>query len=73
MEKMYLIVFERDTEIWSDNFATPERAIAELHDEWERMSRYDQNKTNAAYVLETANPDPTAENHFEGNIIYRIK
>lgn len=62
-----------DAEIWSDNYTTPEYAITELRDEWERMPAHDRRKTNAAYVLETVNPDPDAPDHFDGDVIYRIK
>lgn len=50
-------------------FKTAQDAIKEGEYIWSRMCEADKSATDYMYVLESANPDETADNHFDGNHI----
>lgn len=65
----YIYAREIKGDIFQDEFETAEEAIAHGNAEWERLTKYDRDRTDAAYVLESVNPDDEAPDHMDGNYI----
>lgn len=63
----YLVIDERKHDEFVEEFDKEEAAIAFADDEWERMTKEDKDSTVAYYVLESVNPDPDSEDHYDGD------
>ena len=71
--KYVLIDWVRDGDMFTEEFETAEKAVESASYEWEHLSESDKNRRSDFYVLESANPDEDAEDHFDGNIVKRWK
>lgn len=70
----YIVVDERrDGQVFTEEFDNLWAAIKSADDEWYRRTEHDKRNTSAFYVLESANPDEDADDHFDGNPILVLK
>lgn len=53
-----------------EEFTEKEKAIDLAKYVWDRMT-YKEKKTDIVYVLESVNPDPEAEDHFDGDFVWK--
>lgn len=65
----YIYTREIKNDIFAEEFETAEEAIRYGNDEWDGLTQHDRDRTTAAYVLESANPDEDAPDHLDGNVI----
>lgn len=72
---MRYIIFDarKNGQIFTEEFEDKEEAIEYAEYEWDRRTEYDKKNTTGFYVLESANPDEDAEDHFDGNPIFTLK
>ena len=72
---MKYIVFDerKNGQIFTEEFESKEEAIEFAEYDWDRRTSHDKKNTTAFYVLESANPDEDAEDHFDGDIIRTFK
>ncbi len=56
-------------DVFAREFDDVNKAISTGDKEWSCMTAHDKKHTSAFYVLESVNPDPDSENHFDGNYI----
>ena len=71
--KYVLIDWVKDGDMFTEEFETAEKAVESASYEGEHLSESDKNRRSDFYVLESANPDAEAEDHFDGNIVKRWK
>ncbi len=71
----YIICDARDNgNYFTEEYDNKEEAIKEADKEWDRYKTDEEKRhTVEFYVLESANPDENAENHFDGNFVKRYK
>lgn len=67
----YIVIDDCGTDIYDSEFENKEEAIKEAEYKFNHMTPGDKKRTKELYVLESANPDPDAENHFDGDIVKR--
>ena len=67
--KPFLVVTVKDENVYSDEYESLNEAEKSADYRFSLLTKYDRKKTEAFYILETINPDPEAENHFDGNIV----
>ena len=65
----YVLIDDCQTDIYTEEFNDLEAAIKEGNNQFERLTKTDLKRRKAFFLLETVNPDPEAENHFDGDII----
>lgn len=58
---------------WTKEFDDKKKAIDTAEREWMSLSNRDKKKYESFLVIESANPDTEAENHFDGDIIIDFK
>ena len=63
----------KNGDLFTEEFDDLEKAVKAANRDWEHMSDYDKNRREAFYVLESANPDESAENHFDGDPVIVLK
>ena len=56
-------------EYWTNEFESKEEAIKRAEIDWSYLTSYEKAK-RSIYVLESANPDEDAEDHFDGNPVW---
>ena len=71
--KYALIDWVKGDDAFTKEFKTAEKAVESASYDWEHLSEYDKNRRSDFYVLESANPDEDAEDHFDGNEVRRWK
>jgi len=69
----YIVMDWCGIDVTDTEFDTKEEAIDYAEAQWGLMSYSDQAKRDDFYVLESADPDPEADNHFDGDIIWRVE
>ena len=69
----YIVMDYRDGDLFTEEFETENEAIETAEAEWNNLSEHDKKQREEFFVLESANPDEDAENHFDGDIIKRWK
>ena len=71
----YIIFDERDNGNYlTEEYDNKEEAIREADKEWDKYTTDEEKRhTVAFYVLESANPDEDATNHFDGNPVKEYK
>lgn len=69
----YIIVDRTNGDEFNEEFDNKEEAIEKAKADWEHLSGYDKKRRLEFYVLESVNPDEEAENHFDGDIVWRAK
>ena len=65
----YIYAREIKGDIFTEEFATAEETISHGDNEWDGLTQHDRDRTTAAYILESVNPDEDAPDHLDGNII----
>lgn len=50
-------------------FDVLEEAIEEAKNQWDHLT-YAEQKKRTVFVMESVNPDPDADNHFDGNLVW---
>lgn len=65
----YIVIEEHPCQEFVHEFDTKEEAIKFADSEFNRLCEADKKRITAYYVLESANPDEDAEDHFDGNPI----
>lgn len=65
----YIIVDNKDGDLFTTEFNTAEEAIKEADKQFNYLTEHDKKHRQAFYVLESVNPDEDADNHFDGNPI----
>ena len=69
----YIIFDARKGNYFTEEYDNKEEAIREADKEWDRMTDEEKRHTVEFYVLESANPDEDAVNHFDGNFVKKYK
>ena len=67
----YIVIEEHQSDIFDKEFDSKDDAIKEAEYRFNHMTANDKKRTKELYVLESVNPDPEAENHFDGDIVKR--
>ena len=67
----YIVMDEKNGDLFSEEYEAIESAIEAAELEFNRLTDFDKEQRSAFYVLESINPDPDAEDHFDGNVIKR--
>ena len=67
----YILVDDCGTDEFVKEFESQEEAIKAGEDEYYHISldKTDLKRRKAFYLLKSVNPDPEAENHFDGEVI----
>lgn len=65
----YLFITGKNGSEWIDEYETLNAAIAAADHEWRHTNDADKSALEYAYILESVNPDPDAENHLDGDIV----
>lgn len=69
----YIIVDVKDGDMFTEEFRSKDEAIKRLDYLWDHLTPNEQEKREAFYLIESANPDPEAEDHLDGYIIEYYK
>lgn len=69
----YLVIDETRGDMFVEEFETEEKATEYAETYWNYKCEADKKKCSEYYVLESINPDPEAENHFDGDVVKRYK
>lgn len=70
----YIVIDERKSgDFFTEEFNDKDKAINSAKYDWNRRTEHDKKDTERFYVLESANPDEDAEDHFDGNPIFTLK
>lgn len=69
----YIVIDWTETDCFDEEFSTAQEAIERAEIIWGKMSDYDKKRRTAFYVLESVNPDPDAENHYDGEVVKEWK
>lgn len=72
MAKFIVMDFTK-SDIFIEEFDTEEAARHYADDAWDRLTKYDRNRREAFYILESANPDEESEDHFDGEYVKKYK
>ena len=72
---MKYIVFDerKNGQVFTEEFESKDEAIESAEYEWLRRTEYDKKNTTGFYVLESANPDEDADDHFDGDVTISFK
>lgn len=65
----YVVVDATKSDWFTSEFDNKEDAIKEADYQFDRLTEFDKKKRENFYVLESANPDEDADNHFDGNVV----
>lgn len=65
----YVVVDATKTDWFTSEFDNKKDAIKEADYQFDRLTEFDKKKRESFYVLESANPDEDADNHFDGNVV----
>ena len=63
----YIVVQESRGDEFDNEFDTLQEAIEAADYEYHHMTELEKKKCKYFYILESANPDPDAADHFDGN------
>ena len=70
MKYLYICGTANDQEVVeSDNL---DELIARANSDWNHMCAEDRKRTVSMYVIESANPDEDAPDHFDGEVMYDV-
>ena len=69
----YIVMDYSDGDYFTEEFEDKEEAIREADGQWEHLTRCEQKRRTAFYVLESINPDEDAPDHYDGDIVKRCK
>lgn len=70
MKYVYITGRDDNQDVYeSDNL---DELIERADSDWEQMCAEDKKKTVSHYVLESANPDEDAADHFDGIVMYDV-
>ena len=69
----YIVIDCRECDVFTSEYDSREKAVTEARYQWGILSEYDKKKRSEFYVLESVNPNPDAENHFDGYVVIRMK
>lgn len=58
-------------DMFNNEFETKEEAIKKANSEWEALSDSDKKRRESFYVIESVNPNEEAEDHFDGNLVWK--
>lgn len=72
-KKMYILIDVVDGDMFTKEFDNLKEAMRVSENEWEHLSDHDKKRREAFYLLESANPDEDAENHFDGDVVREWK
>lgn len=65
----FIVIYDTGADMFADEFSDKEEALSFAADKWEHLTEAEKKKYAGFYVLESANPDEEAENHFDGTPI----
>lgn len=66
----YIVIDRKGGDIFCDEYDSLIEAIEAARNEWNRLSDYDKKHRDEFIVLESANPDEDAEDHFDGDPVF---
>lgn len=71
-QKMEYIVYDqiRNGDLYTGEFSDLDSAIRYAEREWSLMSDHDQGRRECYGVLRSANPDPDAVDHMDGELVW---
>ena len=70
----YLVIDElKHEEIFVEEFETETEAIKKADAEFDSLTPGDKKRRVAFYVLESVDPDPESDDHFDGDIVKSYK
>lgn len=68
----YVILDERNNDLFTSEFDTKEEATKEARKQFEYLTDSEKTKLVSFCVIESVNPDEEAPDHFDGNIILKL-
>lgn len=68
----YIVIDQTTTDAFTKEFDDKEKAIKTAEIDFSYLTKSDLKKRVAFYVLESDNPDESAENHFDGTPILEL-
>ena len=69
----YIVIDDCGADLYATNCGSEAEAIAEASAQWDLLTESDKKRRNEFLILKSVNPDPEAENHFDGDIVRRWK
>lgn len=68
-----LMDVRKNEEIFCEEFDDLDAAIAKGQKDWDSLTEKEKKNVESFYVLESVNPDETADNHYDGNFVEEWK
>lgn len=68
-----LMDVRKNAEIWSEEFDDLDAAIAKGQNDFDSLTDKEKKNVESFYVLESVNPDETADNHYDGDPVKEWK
>ena len=65
----YILIDQTMTDSFDEEFNNLEEAIKAGDRAFDQLTEHDKKQRTAFYLLESINPDESAENHYDGNIV----
>ena len=68
----YIVMDERNGDLFNTEFNNLEEAVKEADKQWGYLTAREKTERQI-YVLESANPDDEAPDHFDGNVVHECR
>lgn len=68
-----LMDVRKNDEIFVEEFDDLDAAIAKGQKDWDSLTEKEKKNVESFYVLESVNPDETADNHYDGDPVKEWK
>lgn len=65
----YIVIDQTKTDWFTEEFDNKEDAIKAAENHFYYLTREEKRKCEGFYVLESANPDEDAEDHYDGDVV----
>jgi len=69
----YIVMDERDGDLFTSEFNTAEDAIRKADLEWTHLTEKEKRNRSAFYILASVNPDEDAMDHYDGDLVKDYK
>ena len=67
----YIIIDVKKGDMFNKEFDNKAEALKQAEIDFAYLTDYDKKQRSDFYVLESANPDEEAENHYDGEVVKR--
>ncbi len=68
----YVLIDQTKTHIFTTEFDTELGAISAANYAYNHLTEVEKKQRVELYVLRSVNPDATAENHFDGDVVLKL-